>query len=54
MGEQADKPVRNPFMKRMDPRKWQPPMQQVKDALAGNMETDAPVSFFSRKQKQGE
>lgn len=52
MGEQT--PPRNPHLKRMDPRKWQPPMQQIEDALAGNMDIDAPVSFFSRKKKQGE
>lgn len=46
--------VRNPHLERMDPRKWQPPMKQVEDALAGNMDIDAPVSFFSRKKEQGE
>jgi hypothetical protein len=29
-------------------------MKQVEDALAGNMDIDAPVSFFSRKKEQGE
>lgn len=54
MGEAAEEPLRIPFLKRMDPRKWQPPMKQIEDALAGNMEIDAPVSFFSREKKKGE
>ena len=53
MGEQ-EKPRRNPLLKQMNLRKWRLPMKQVEDALAGNMDIDAPVSFFSRKQEQGE
>jgi hypothetical protein len=44
------------FMKSMDPRKWMPPKEQIEDALAGNTDTDAPVTFVSKtkKEKDGE
>lgn len=56
MGEQSEKwePQPIPLLPRLNPRKWQPPIKQVEDALAGNMDIDAPVSFFSRKKEKGE
>lgn len=54
MGEQPKEPQRIPLLPRMDPRTWRPPMKQIEDALAGNEDIDAPVSFFSRKKEKGE
>lgn len=52
MGDAPDKDVpRNPHMKRMNPLTWQPPMKQIEDALAGNIDIDAPVTFVSRPTK---
>lgn len=52
MAETKAGPIKNPFLKVMNPRTWQPPMKQIEDALAGNTEVDGPVTFVSKTKKE--